>query len=159
MVPDVVVIDLGEYPPVLQPPVQHLVTCPDATLHLEVLNRVNIILGTLDLVHVSAIAVISLDTFAWLEEVHEAGGEDLDVGPCTGGVRALYPDEIPHQDVHPQLIAEGGLPHILVQPKRVALPCSSLLRDAKVHPIHQHKAVVANVVDAKMALKVNLWFG
>ena len=93
--PDVVAEDLGEYPPVLQPPVQRLVTRPDTTLHLEVLDGVYVVLGALDLVRVSAVAVVGLDSFARLEEVREAGGEDLDVRTRTGGVRALDPDEFP----------------------------------------------------------------
>ncbi len=92
MVQDVVAVDLGEYPPVLQPPIKRLMTRPNATLHLEVLDRVDVIFGALDLVRVSAVAVVGLNAFARLEEVREARGEDLDVGPRTGRVRALDSD-------------------------------------------------------------------
>ena len=93
--PDVVAEDLGEYPPVPQQPIKHLVMRPDATLHLDVLDWVDVVLGALDLVRVSAVAVVGLNAFARLEEVREAGGEDLDVRTRTGGVRALDPDEFP----------------------------------------------------------------
>ena len=66
-------------------------TRPDAALHLEVLNGVDVVLGALDLVRMPAVAVVGLDAFVWLEEVRQTGGEDLDVGPRPGGVRALYP--------------------------------------------------------------------
>ncbi len=78
--PNVVADELGEYPPVFQPPIKHLVTRPDATLHLEVLDGVDVVLGAVDLVHVSAVTVVGLDALTQLEEVcEEAGSEDLDV--------------------------------------------------------------------------------
>ncbi len=64
---------------------------PDAALHLEVLDGVDVILGALDFVRMAALAVAGLDAFVWLEEVCQTGGEDLDVGPRPGGVRALDP--------------------------------------------------------------------
>ncbi len=136
--PDVMAEDLGEYSPVHQAPVKRLVTHPDAALHLEVLDGVDVVLGALDLVCVPAVAVVSLDVFVWLEEVRQTGGEDLDVGPCPGGVRALDPHQVAHQNVNAQLVAKGGLLRILVGPERVALLCSPLLRDTEVHPVHQH---------------------
>jgi hypothetical protein len=127
--PDVVAEDLGEYSPVLQAPVKRLVTRPDAALHLEVLDGVVVVLGALDLVRVPAVAVVGLDAFIWLEEVRQTGGEDLDVGPRPGGVRALDPHQVAHQNVNAQLVAKGGLPRILVEPERVALLCRLLLWD------------------------------
>jgi hypothetical protein len=138
MAPDVVAEDLGEYSPVLQVPVKRLVTRPDAALHLEVLDGVDIVFGALDLVRVPAVAVVSLDAFVWLEEVRQTGGEDLDVGPRPGGVRALDPYQVAHQNVNAQLVAKGGLPRILVGPEWVALLCSPLLGDTEVRLVHQH---------------------
>ncbi len=115
VVPDVKK-DLGEYSPVLQAPVKHLVTRPDAALHLKVLDGVDVVLGALDLVRVPAVAVVGLDAFVWLEEVRQTGGEDLDVGPRPGRVRALDPHQVAHQNVNAQLVAKGGLPRILVGP-------------------------------------------
>ncbi len=66
-------------------------TRPDAALHLEVLDGVDVILGALDLVRMPAVAVVGLDAFVWLEEVCQTEGEDLDVGPRPGWVRALDP--------------------------------------------------------------------
>ncbi len=89
-------------------------------------------------VRVPTVAVVGLDAFIWLEEVRQTGGEDLDVGPCPGGVRALDPHQVAHQNVNAQLVAKGGLPRILVGPERVALLCSPLLGDTEVRPIHRH---------------------
>ncbi len=138
VVPDVVAEDLGEYSPVLQVPVKCLVMCPDVALHLEVLNGVDVVLGALDLVRVPAVAVVGLDAFLWLKEVHQTGGEDLDVGPRPGGVQTLDPHQVAHQNVNAQLIAKGRLPCILVGPKQVALLCSPLLGDTEVCPVHRH---------------------
>ncbi len=85
-----------------------------------------------------AVAVVGLDAFVWLKEVRQTGGEDLDVGSRPGGVRALDPHQVAHQNVNAQLVAKGGLPCILVGPKRVALLCSPLLGNTEVHPIHRH---------------------
>jgi hypothetical protein len=135
---DVVAEDLGEYSPVLQAPVKRLVMRPDAALHLEVLNGVDVVLGALNLVRVPAVAVVGLDALVWLKEVRQTGGEDLDVGPRPGGVRDLDPHQVAHQNVNAQLVAKGGLPRILVGPQRVALLCSPLLGDTEVRPIHRH---------------------
>ncbi len=113
-------------------------TRPDVALHLEVLDGVDIVLEALDLVRVPAVTIVGLDAFVWLEEVRQIGGEDLDVGPRPGGVQALDPHQVAHQNVNTQLVAKGGLPRILVGPKRVALLCSPLLGDTEVHPIQQH---------------------
>ncbi len=136
--PDVVAEDLGEYSPVLQAPVKHLVMCPDAALNFEVLDGVEVVLGALDLVRVPTVAVVGLEAFVWLEEVRQTGGEDLDVRPRPGRVRALDPHQVAHQNVNAQLIAKGGLPCILVGPEWVALLCSHLLGDTEVSPVHQH---------------------
>ncbi len=93
-------------------------------------------LGALDLVRVPTVAVVGLNAFVWLEEVRQTGGEDLDVRPRPGGVRALDPHQVAHQNVNAQLIAKGGLPRILVGPKRVAFLCSPLLGDTEVRPVH-----------------------
>ncbi len=85
-----------------------------------------------------AVAVVGLDAFVWLKEVHQTGGEDFDVGPCPGGVWALDLHQVAHQNVNTQLVAKGGLPRILVGPERVAILCSPLLGDTEVRPIHQH---------------------
>ncbi len=82
------------------------------------------------------VAVVGLDAFVWLEEVRQTRGEDLDVGPHPSRVRALDSHQVAHQNVNAQLVAKGGLPCILVGPKRVALLCSHLLGNREVHPIH-----------------------
>jgi hypothetical protein len=87
---------------------------------------------------VPAVVVVGLDAFVWLKGVRQTGGEDLDVGPCPGGVQALDPHQVANQNVNAQLVAKGGLPCILVGPERVALLCSPLLGNTEVRPIHQH---------------------
>jgi hypothetical protein len=99
---------LGENAPILQAPVDCLVVRPDAALHLEVLGGIHVVLGALDLVRMLAVAIVSLNALARLKKVCQVRGEDLDVRPRTGGVRALDPHQVPHQDIHPQLVAEGG---------------------------------------------------
>ena len=103
--PDVVAVDLGENPPVLQPPIKHLVTCPDAPLHLEVLGGVGVVLGALHLVRVPTVAVVGLDSLAGLEEVRENGGEDLDVRPLTSRGGSFDSYKLSRKDVHPKLVA------------------------------------------------------
>ncbi len=85
-----------------------------------------------------AVAVVGLDTFVWLEEVRQTGGEDLDVRPRPGGVRALDLHQVAHQNVNAQLVAKGGLPRVLVGPEWVALLCSPLLGNTEVRPVHRH---------------------
>ena len=115
--PDVMAKDLGENPPVLQAPIKHLVTQPDMDLHLEVLLGVGHVHGALDLIWMPVVAVFGFHLLARHKKVHQAGGEDLDVWPQPSGVQALDPHEIPPKDVDTQLVAEGGLPCILVQPE------------------------------------------
>ncbi len=67
------------------------------------------------------------------------------------------PNQIPREDVQPELVAECGLACVLVGTKEVPLPCCTLLLDAEVGAIDCHQTIVANVVD-EMALKNNLWF-
>jgi hypothetical protein len=49
---------------------------------------------------ITTVAVVGLDTFVWLKEVRQTGGEDLDVGPRPGGVQALDPHQVAHQNVN-----------------------------------------------------------
>jgi hypothetical protein len=57
----VVVVDLGEDPPIFYPPVQRLVTCPHPPLHCPLHRRIPHILGTLDFVGVSNVPLVGLD--------------------------------------------------------------------------------------------------
>ena len=157
--PDVVAEDLRENAPVLQAPVDRLVARPDAALHLEVLGGVDVVLGALDLVRVPAVAIVGLDSLAGLEEVRENGGEDLDVRPLTGRVGSLDPYKLSREDVHPKLVAQGGLPRVLVGTEGIPFLRDPLLRDAKVRTVNGHQTVVSDVMSAEAALEVHLRFG
>jgi hypothetical protein len=66
---DVVAVGLLEDAPVLEAPVKGLVRRPCRTLHAEVLGRVAVIVGSLDLVGVPHVAVVGLNALPWLETV------------------------------------------------------------------------------------------
>ena len=56
----------------------------------------------------------------------------------------------------PRLVAQGGLPRVLVGREGVPLRRGSLLGDAEVRAIDCHRAVVEHVVRAQPALKFDL---
>ncbi len=60
MHPDVVVEDLGENPPGLQPPIQRLVMRPHPPLHSTILSRIRVVPRTFDFVGVAAVALLGL---------------------------------------------------------------------------------------------------
>ena len=66
---DVVAEELGEDPPVLQPPIQRLVTRPYPPLHRPILRRIRVVPRTFDFVGVAAVPLVGLDPLARLEEV------------------------------------------------------------------------------------------
>jgi len=104
---DVVAEDLGEDPPVLQLPVQHLVTPPHPPLHSPIFCR------TLDFVGVAAVPLISLDPLTRLEEIKQNLVENFNVGILTGRVWPLDPHQVPCEDVNAQHVAQGRLPRVL----------------------------------------------
>jgi len=71
MAPYVVAKDLGENTQFLQPPVKRLVTLPDLPLHCQICNGVDVVFWTFDLVSVSAVTIVGLDSFVQLEDVHQ----------------------------------------------------------------------------------------
>jgi hypothetical protein len=86
----------------------------DSALHHKVLRRVGVVLRALNLIGVTAVAIVVLDSLLRLEKISENLVENLDVKVNTGRVETLDPYQAPCQDVYTQLIAEGGLSHILV---------------------------------------------
>jgi len=66
---DVVAEDLGEDPPVLRPPILHLVTCPHPPLHPPILRRIHFVPRTSDFVRVAGVPLVGLNPLARLEEV------------------------------------------------------------------------------------------
>jgi hypothetical protein len=69
MRPDVMAVHLLKDAPVLQVPVECLVTSLCRTLYPKVLCRVVVVVGALDLVSAPHVAVVGVDTLAWLETV------------------------------------------------------------------------------------------
>jgi hypothetical protein len=66
---DVVAEDLGEDPPVLQPPIQLLIKCPHPPLHSPILRRICIVPRTYDFVGITAVPLVGLDPLARLKKV------------------------------------------------------------------------------------------
>ena len=148
---------LGEDPPVLHPPFQCLMLRPHPPLHCPLLRRICVISGAFHLIRVAPAALVGLNWLARIKEAHEDFVENLNVGKHTGRVRTLDPHQVPCEDVNTQLVAQGGLPRVHVGRKGIPLFCNSLLGDAKVSPAICHRAVVAHIMDAQPALKVDLW--
>jgi hypothetical protein len=110
----------------------------------------------IDFVGVAAVPLVGLDPLARLEEVTQHFVKYINVGILTGRVRPLDPHQVPREDVHPQLIVQGGLPRILMGREGVPLRRGSLLGDAEVRALHGHRAVVEHVMRAQPALEDNL---
>ncbi len=82
----------------------------------------------------------------------------LDISVLTHGVGTLDPHQVPPQDTHAQLVAEGGFPHIFVGCKCVPFCCRHLLGDTEVSPINCHETVIEDIppfltVKANMRLR------
>ena len=159
MHPDVVAEDLGEDPPVLQPPVQRLVTRPHPPLHSPIFCRIHIVPRTFDFVGVAAVPLVGLNPLTRLEKMTQNLVKNENFSILTGRVWPLDPHQVPHEDVHPQLVAQGGPPRVLVGREAVPLRHGSLLvlGDAEVGSIDCHRAVVEHAVRAQSALEDDLW--
>ncbi len=155
MTPDVVAVDLGQDAPGLEASVYRLVTRADVGLLPLVGDGVTGVVGAFNLVGGANVAVVGFDALAGLEEVTQDLVEDLDVVEGAGGVGALYPNEVPPEDTHPDLVSEGRLPRVLVGREGVPPDRSPRLRDPEVRPVDGHEAVVAHV-PLLSSLKVDL---
>jgi len=133
---DVVAVDLGQDAPGLEASVYCLVMRADAGLLPLVGDGVAGVVGALNLVGGADVAIVGFDALAGLEPVAQDLIKDLDVIEGTGGVGALYPNEVPAQNTHPDLVSEGGLPPVLVGGEGVPPGCSPRLRDPKIGPIY-----------------------
>ena len=153
---DAVAEDLGEDPPVLQPPIQRLVTGSYPPLHRPILCRIRDIPRAFDFVGVAAVPLVGLDPLTRLEEITQNLVENCYVGILTGRVWPLNPNKVPCEDVHPQLVAQGGLPRVLVGTEGVPLRHDSLLGNTEVHAVDCHRAVIDHVVHAQPALEDDL---
>jgi len=83
------------------------VAIPCAGLHPLIFHRVARIVRALDLVGGTNVAVVGLDALALLEEIIKA----------SGWVGTLDPYQVPPYNTYPILVAEDGLPRVLVQAK------------------------------------------
>ena len=131
-------------------------TRPYPPLHPPILCRIRVVPGTFYFVRVAAVPLVGLDPLARLEEITQNLVKNDNVGILTGRVRPLDPHQVPREDVHPQLVAQGGLPRVLVGREGVPLRRGSLLQDAEVGAIDCHEAVVAHIVVSEPALEDDL---
>ncbi len=145
---DAVAEDLGENPSGLHPPVQPLVTRPHPLLHHPILHLICVVPGALYFVGLTAVDLVGLYPLARLEEVMQNFVKNFNVGILTGRLWTLDPYQVPHKDVHTQLVSQGGLPRVLVGREGIPLLHNSLLQDAEVRSIECHGAVVAHIVGA-----------
>jgi hypothetical protein len=153
---DVMVEDLGENPPGLQPPIQRLLTCPYPPLHRPIFRRINVVSGAFDFVGVAMVALVGLDPLARLEEVTKNLVINFNVSILTCRVWTLDPNQVPRKDVDAQLVAKGGFPRVFVGRKGVPLLCDSLLRDLEVGSVDGHRAVVSHIVGTEPSLEDDL---
>ncbi len=102
-------------------------------------------------------SLVGLDPLARLEEVSQNLVENFNVGILTGRVRPLDPHQVPCEDVHPQLVAQGGLPHVLEGTEGIPLCRGSLLRNAEVRVVDSHRAVVEHIVRSKTIWEKNTY--
>ena len=104
------------------------------------------VVRALDLVGGADVAVVGLDALALLEEVAEDLVENSNIIKASGWVGTLDPYQAPPYNTYPNLVAEGGLPRVLVGGEPVPRLCLSCLRDPEIGPIDGHQAVVAHVI-------------
>jgi hypothetical protein len=136
--PNVVAEYLPEDAPKFEATVKGLVTRPHASLHLQLLHRVAIVVGALYFFGVPHIAVVGFHPLAWLEKVGEFVEKNLNVRPGAGGVGSADPDQIPRENIYAELVAERGLACIFVGTKWVPPHRGPLLLDAEVRPVDGH---------------------
>ncbi len=98
-------VDLGQDAPGLEAAVYCLVTRVHAGLLPLVDGGVAGVVGALDLVGSSDVAVIDFNVLARLKEATQDLVKDLDVVKGAGGVGALYPNEVLPEDTHPDHLA------------------------------------------------------
>ncbi len=118
---------------------------PHPPLHCPLLSQIPHILGTLNFVGVSNVSLICLDLLPRIQEMTQNFVEYFNIGVLTCGVGTLDPHQVPPQDTHAQLAAEGGLPGILAGRKCVPFCHHPLLGDTEVSPINCHKTVIEDI--------------
>mgnify|MGYP006183343783 CR=1 FL=1 len=81
-----------------------------------------------------------------IKEVAEDLVKNSNIIKASGWVGTLDPYQVPPYNTYPDLVAEGGLPRVLVGGEGVPRLCLSCLRDPEIGPIDGHQAVVAHVI-------------
>ena len=146
MARQVMAVGVLEDLPRLETSVDRLVAVPCAGLHSLVGDGVARVVRALDLVGGADVAVVGLDALALLEEVAEDLVKNCNIIKASGWVGTLDPYQVPPYNTYPDLVAEGGLPRVLVGGEGVPRLRLSCLRDPEIGPIDGHQAVVAHVI-------------
>ena len=153
---DVVAENLGENPLGLQPPIQHLMTRPYPPLQLPTFCRIHVVPGAFDFFGVAAVALVSLDPLARLEEVPQNLVENFNVSILTSRVCPLNPNRFPAKMSTPSSYCRADFPAYLWDANAFPFFCDSLLQDSEVGSINGHRAVIAHIVGTKPTLEDNL---
>jgi hypothetical protein len=128
---------------------------PHAALHSEIFRRICSTLRTLYLSWSFAnVSVISLNTFKGVKVVGETIPENCYVRRPRR-IGTFHPNQIPRNDVHPELVANTRFPFEFVRRPCVARCNGALLGDLAVSAIDADKAVVQTPTDFP-ALENNL---
>ncbi len=118
----VMLVDLGEDPPIFKPPVQHLVMRPHPPLHCPLLRQIPHILGTLDFVGVSNIPLVGLNSLPRVQEMMQNFVENFDISVLTHGVGTLDPYQ-----VHPPGYSCPARSRERISPRTFGMQMHSLL--------------------------------
>ena len=127
MLSDVVAVHVPEDAPHLKLYIQGLVAGPCNFLHHPVLSRVAAVVRALYLVRAPDVAAVGLDSLSSLEAVCENAIKNFNVGVLTRRVGSRDPNQIPRENIHPELVTKRRLAGIFEGAKGVSLPCGSLL--------------------------------
>jgi hypothetical protein len=121
------------------------VTRSHPPLHCPLLCLIAHILWTLDFVGVPDVPLVGLNLLPRVQEMMQYFVKYFDISLLTRGVGTLDPHQVPPQDTHAQLVAEGGFPHVLVGCKCIPICCMHLLRDTEVSSIICHETVIEDI--------------
>jgi hypothetical protein len=132
------------------------VTCPHPPLHHPLLRCIAHILGALDFVRVSDLPLICLDSLPRVQEMMQNFVEYCNIIVLNRRVGTLDPHQVPPQDTHAQLVAEGGFPSIVVGRKCIPFCRSPLLGDTELSRIDCHETVLEDI-PLFLTVKGDLW--
>ncbi len=118
---------------------------PHPPLHHPLHCRSPNILGTLNFVGVSNVPFVGLDLLPWVQKMMQDFVKYFYISVLTRWVETLDPHQVPPQDTHAQLVADGRFPSILVGCKSIPFCCCPLLGDTEVSPIDCHETVIEDI--------------